>query len=129
MDLDSWSAQVTERQELDRPPAPLTTDWEAARDSVERLSGLYPSIIAAGHGVPIAYHEVGERLIDLAAHLDSPPAGRYAAQPAVTDETGVVSVPPPPPDPLPLYLAIVAAAAALTAAALYEKRHHQEARY
>ncbi|MDQ3607109.1 MAG: MBL fold metallo-hydrolase, partial [Gemmatimonadota bacterium] len=36
MDLDSWAAQITRAQELDRPPAPLTSDWGAARRSVER---------------------------------------------------------------------------------------------
>ncbi len=46
MDLDSWSSQLTKERELHRPPAPFTTDWEAARRSVERLSGLEPSVIA-----------------------------------------------------------------------------------
>ncbi|MES2464009.1 MAG: MBL fold metallo-hydrolase [Armatimonadota bacterium] len=129
MDLDSWSAQVTERQELDGPPTPLTTDWDAARDSVERLSHLYPSVIAAGHGVPIAFSGVGERLVHLASHLTPPLGGRYADQPAMTDESGVVSVPPPVPDPLPTYLAIAATVLGITAAAFYEKRNRRQRSY
>jgi glyoxylase-like metal-dependent hydrolase (beta-lactamase superfamily II) len=130
MDLDSWSAQVTERQELKSPPTPLTTDWVAARDSVERLSQLYPSIIAAGHGVPMAYSGVGERLSSLASRLAPPPGGRYAAQPAITDETGVVSVPPPVPDDTPLYLSIAAGAATvLVAGMIFNNRRKRARRY
>ncbi len=122
MDLDSWTAQITERQELAPPPTPLTTDWDAARDSVKRLSALYPSVIAAGHGVPITGHGVGERLALLADPFPKPTSGRYTVQPAVTDETGVVTIPPPVPDTLPLQLAAAAATvAALTAAAAFER--------
>ena len=121
MDLDSWSAQVTERQELDGPPTPLTTDWKASLATIEALSWLYPAVIAAGHGVPLSGVAAGEKLSHLAAQFTPPPHGRYADEPARTDETGVVALPPPVPDPLPVYLATAATLAGLAAVAAFEK--------
>lgn len=111
MDLDSWGAQVTREPELDRPPAPFTPDWTAARRSAERLAELEPEIIAAGHGVPIAGPDVAEALRRFAARFPMPGAGRYVPEPAQADATGVVYVPPPVPDPLPGRLAAFALAA------------------
>jgi NADP-dependent 3-hydroxy acid dehydrogenase YdfG/glyoxylase-like metal-dependent hydrolase (beta-lactamase superfamily II) len=124
MDLDSWSAQVTERQELDRPPAPLTTNWHAARASVRLLADLKPSCIAAGHGVPLRGPDAAKQLRELATNLTPPEHGRYAEAHALTDETGVVALPPPVPDPLPGYLATAAAVGgiALTLAALAPRK-------
>lgn len=42
---------MTHRQELCRPLAPFTTNWEAARRSTELLAELNPSAVCAGHGV------------------------------------------------------------------------------
>ena len=121
MDMDSWSAQATERREFDRPPAPFTPDWGAARTSAWRLADLEPSVVAAGHGVPLAGPQVAEQLRRFCARFVAPPTGRYAKRPARTDETGAVAALPPPVfDPLPRRLAATAALA--LAVALWRRR-------
>lgn len=111
LDMDAWSSHVTEHRELDRPAAPFTTDWQAARRSVGHLADLSPTVVAAGHGIPLAGRGLARELRLLAAILPVPAHGRYVARPAEADETGVVSVPPPVPDPLLPRLAIAGAAA------------------
>ncbi len=56
--LESAFAVLTQRLELRRPPAYYTTDWPAARRSVEALARLEPDILVSGHGRPLR----GERL-------------------------------------------------------------------
>ena len=53
MDLDSFWGTMLKRPKVCGPPTPATHDWKNARLSVERLAKLRPSLIAAGHGVPI----------------------------------------------------------------------------
>src|SRR5438874_3379386 len=55
---ESALAVLTQRQEVHRPPAYYTPDWQAARQSVERLAQLRPNVAATGHGLPM----YGERL-------------------------------------------------------------------
>ena len=65
MNLDSFLATISKRKQVCRPPVPATSDWIAARDSVRRLAGLRPSVIAAGHGAPMADAAEGlQRLAD-----------------------------------------------------------------
>jgi glyoxylase-like metal-dependent hydrolase (beta-lactamase superfamily II) len=79
-----------------RPPAYYTCDWHDARQSIQRLADLRPSLALTGHGVPIG----GERLTrGLAWLLDhwgrvEPSHGRYIDRPALTNESGVLLVPP-----------------------------------
>ncbi|MBA2571559.1 MAG: MBL fold metallo-hydrolase, partial [Gemmatimonadetes bacterium] len=113
MDMDSWTSQVTRKQEFARPPAPFTPDWEAARRSVRMLAALEPSAVAAGHGVPIVGARAGE-LLGLAERFPAPQKGRYALHAARTNEEGVVGLPLPAPDRLTFRLA---GAALFTAAA------------
>ncbi len=77
------------------PPAPFTTDWDAARDSVGRLADLEPYTVAAGHGRPVRGRNVALDLENFAEHFTPPEGGRYSDEPAVTDERGLISVPPP----------------------------------
>ncbi|HEX8831740.1 MAG TPA: MBL fold metallo-hydrolase [Longimicrobium sp.] len=109
MDLDSWMAVTLETPEIDRPPAPLTPDWDAARDSVERLAELAPATVGAGHGVPLSGEAATQGVRRLAERFPVP-SGRYALRPARADQRGIVDVPPPVPDPLPARLAIGAVA-------------------
>ncbi len=51
---------LTQEQEISGPPRYLTTDWSAARNSVEKLESLKPSIAITGHGLPM----VGDLLTD-----------------------------------------------------------------
>jgi glyoxylase-like metal-dependent hydrolase (beta-lactamase superfamily II) len=113
MDLDSATGILRQEPRISRPPAPFTYDWDQAHRSVELLAGLRPTTIGAGHGEPMRGRAVAVGLADLARDFPKP-RGRYANQPARTDETGVTFVPPPASDPVPK----VAAAVGLTAAAL-----------
>ncbi len=99
MNQDSWISNLTEEKEFHEPPAPFTTDWDAARKSVETLAALEPKVVAAGHGQPIS-ENAAARLKEFSENFQRPEHGRYVNQPAITDETGVVSVPPPVADPV-----------------------------
>jgi glyoxylase-like metal-dependent hydrolase (beta-lactamase superfamily II) len=113
MDLDCAKGIVTKEPRISRPPAPFTYDWQQARRSVELLADLRPRVIGSGHGQPMSGPAVATGLAELVRNFPKP-CGRYAKEPARTDENGVTFVPPPPPDPLPK----VAAAAGLTAIAV-----------
>jgi len=115
MNLDSWTAQMTEKKEFCGPPKPFTTDWQAARRSVELLAELEPRVVAAGHGAPIDDANTAEQLKELARHFDAPRKGRYVMTPAITDESGVVSVPPPAPDRVKIAAAGIAAGVIIAA--------------
>jgi len=110
---ESALAVLTQREEVHGPPMYYTTDWRAARRSVERLAALEPEIVATGHGVPLRGAEAGAALIDLAAGFEAlamPTTGRYVGTPARANEDGVTYVPPAPPNELPRILIGAAAA-------------------
>lgn len=101
---ESLVTLTTLKRELRQPPAPLTTDWDAARDSINRLAELRPNVIAAGHGLPIN-ENAAARLERFAATFTPPAHGRYVNQAAQADERGVVRLPPPVSDPVPKIVA------------------------
>jgi glyoxylase-like metal-dependent hydrolase (beta-lactamase superfamily II) len=81
---ESFFAVATQRPELHGPPAYFTTDWDAARDSVRRLSALDPAFLAPGHGQPMAGAETMRALSELASRFDEvarPEHGRYVEHP------------------------------------------------
>lgn len=95
---ESVFAVATQREELNGPPAYFTIDWEHARRSVAAIASLKPTLLATGHGKPMRGEHLPGALADLARDFDRvarPRRGRYVRQPAVTDETGVVTLPPP----------------------------------
>jgi glyoxylase-like metal-dependent hydrolase (beta-lactamase superfamily II) len=95
---ESMFSVLTQQQELHGPPAYFTIDWDHAHRSVERLAALHPRTIASGHGAPLSGDGVADDLIALARDFEErarPKHGRYVAQPALTDEHGIVSLPPP----------------------------------
>lgn len=111
---ESVAAVLTQRRELHGPPAYFTQDWDRARDSFRTLARLSPDLIVSGHGQPCGGAEVRNELTILANafdRLERPAFGRYARQPAIADETGVIMLPP---DPLP---AVLAGASAMAMAA------------
>ena len=115
---ESAIAVAMQRREMHGPPAYFTQDWNAAGESVGRLAALEPEMLLAGHGEPWGGAGMRSRLRELAANFDRrelPAFGRYAYRPAVTDEYGIVSLPP---DPLPKVVAgaVIAAGAALALA-------------
>jgi glyoxylase-like metal-dependent hydrolase (beta-lactamase superfamily II) len=110
---ESTLAVAAQRRELHGPPAYFTQDWRAAGNSVGRLAALEPEVLATGHGDPLAGSDMRQHLRRLAATFDErevPAFGRYAKEPAITDEDGIVRLPP---DPLPKVVAGVATAAAV----------------
>jgi glyoxylase-like metal-dependent hydrolase (beta-lactamase superfamily II) len=100
---ESLLAVAAQRPELHGPPAYYTSDWEAAKLSVGRLAGLFPDVIATGHGLPVYGLEASRALDVLAAEFDDiarPAHGRYVGSPAIVSERGVLSVPPSRGNPL-----------------------------
>jgi glyoxylase-like metal-dependent hydrolase (beta-lactamase superfamily II) len=111
---ESLLAVLAQRREMHGPPAYYTQDWDRARDSVRLLARLAPELLVAGHGQPWGGADMRKQLDTLARRFDEmerPRFGRYAKQPAIADQTGVVMLPP---DPLP---AVLAGAGAMIAAA------------
>jgi glyoxylase-like metal-dependent hydrolase (beta-lactamase superfamily II) len=100
MNQESWATTVTMPKELAPPPTPLTYDWYAAMQSVQELAELRPSMIAAGHGLPIYEFDVASALRAFADRMVPPQQGRYVVEAARFDESGIISVPQAPPDPV-----------------------------
>jgi glyoxylase-like metal-dependent hydrolase (beta-lactamase superfamily II) len=80
---ESALSVLTQRLELRPPPAYYTTDWNAARASVEKLAGLDPDILASGHGRPMRGEMLRRGLDGLVTHFtrEMPRRGRYVRQP------------------------------------------------
>lgn len=120
---------ITQRYEIHGPPAYFTTDWDAARSSVQRLEALRPVVAAPSHGRPVFGTRLAHDLHRLARDFNQvavPRDGRYVRSPAVTDERGaVVKVPPAVSDALPKVMAAVALGAAVTAAVVALRRRDQ----
>lgn len=92
------SAISQKPQEVRRPPAYFTIDWAAAAQSVSKLNALNPTAIASGHGLPMKGATMQWQLDTLAREFEKvavPRGGRYSAEPALSDQTGVTRVPPP----------------------------------
>jgi glyoxylase-like metal-dependent hydrolase (beta-lactamase superfamily II) len=126
MNLDSWVSQITEKQEFCPPPAPFTTDWQAARRSVELLAALEPKVVGAGHGKPIKSANTARQLNEFARNFTAPPKGRYVETPAITDERGVVAVPPPATDYLKIAAGGTVAAAVIVTALARQNKNSDE---
>ena len=71
---------MTQDQEINGPPRYLTTDWQAAKDSVEKLARLNPSVAVTGHGLPMAGEKLTKSLEKLVRNFDDiaiPDHGKY----------------------------------------------------
>ncbi|MDX2003732.1 MAG: MBL fold metallo-hydrolase [Meiothermus sp.] len=119
---ESAYAALSKPQEVNGPPAYFTPDWVSARASVEALALLEPETAATGHGRPmkgVPLREGLARLVEEWDRLAQPPRGRYVAQPAVSNEEGIVYLPPPLEDsPQPGLLGGLRRIAVRTAAAV-----------
>jgi glyoxylase-like metal-dependent hydrolase (beta-lactamase superfamily II) len=62
VEQDSMYKVLTQKQEVCGPPVYLTTDWDAAYDSVKRLAALNPEIVISGHGTAMQGAELREGL-------------------------------------------------------------------
>jgi glyoxylase-like metal-dependent hydrolase (beta-lactamase superfamily II) len=101
---ESFFSVLAQRVELNGPPRYYTSDWEAAKLSVQRLADLQPVVLATGHGLPLSGPDATDMLDQLAFDFDywaRPHTGRYAHEPAFADERGLVSVPPAISNPMP----------------------------
>ena len=123
---ESLIGALTRATVVHGPPTYFTPDWISARSSIETIESLQPRYAITGHGLPIANPQLVHHLHLLATRFDRiamPADGRYVRQPAWSDESGTVWVPPPVPDPVPKVLAAVAVAAAgFAIARAYMKR-------
>lgn len=84
-------------KQMSGPPKYFTCNWASAKQSVIKLQGLHPEIAATGHGKPMEGQELHVELQRLASEFDKlavPKHGRYINEPAVTNEEGVVYLPP-----------------------------------
>ena len=96
-DQESAYAVTVQRPELHGPPMYYTTDWGAARKSVERLASLEPELVVCGHGRAMKGEAMRAALHTLAREFDRvavPDKGRYVGRPAEADAHGVTYVPP-----------------------------------
>ncbi len=77
---DSLYKVLTQEKEINGPPRYLTTDWEAAWESVGIIKHLEPTVAITGHGPPMYGVELTESLDKLAQDFDKiaiPDYGRY----------------------------------------------------
>ena len=77
---DSFYNVLMQKDEVNGPPRYLTTDWEAAKKSVEKLEALNPDIVVSGHGTAMRGEELTEGLRHLVQTFDQtakPDYGRY----------------------------------------------------
>ncbi|MCR8853605.1 MBL fold metallo-hydrolase [Lysinibacillus fusiformis] len=71
---------ITQTKEISGPPRYLTTDWQAARKSVEKLEALKPSVAITGHGLPMEGKELArelKKLVDNFEQIALPKQGKY----------------------------------------------------
>ena len=100
VNVDSWADLLTQKPKLYRPPTYYTCDWSAARNSAATLAGLTPTTVATGHGTPMSGPDIAASLRAFVENFPLPTHGRYVPLPAVTDATGIKSLPPGVPDPM-----------------------------
>ena len=82
---------------LSGPPKYFTCNWASAELSVIKLAALDPEVAATGHGVTMRGEELRGALKNLSQHFKTaalPAEGRYLNEPAVTNEQGVMYLPP-----------------------------------
>ncbi|WP_155592248.1 MBL fold metallo-hydrolase [Lysinibacillus cavernae] len=70
----------TQTKEISGPPRYLTTNWLAARESIEKLEALNPLIAITGHGLPMKGEELTsnlKKLVDNFEQIAQPKHGKY----------------------------------------------------
>jgi glyoxylase-like metal-dependent hydrolase (beta-lactamase superfamily II) len=94
---ESFISTITQKQKISGPPMYFTCDWDAAEKSVRLLAALDPAVAATGHGKPFSGSEMKDQLTKLAGDFRNealPTHGRYVEDPAITDASGVLYIPP-----------------------------------
>jgi glyoxylase-like metal-dependent hydrolase (beta-lactamase superfamily II) len=93
---ESVYAALTQEPEIHGPPMYYTTDWEAARTSVQKLADLQPELVVTGHGRPLRGPQMRSGLDKLARDFDRiavPGQGRYVQQPARAEDGSAYRAP------------------------------------
>ena len=67
---ESLYAVTTQKEEINGPPAYLTTDWESAKASIKTLRDLKPSMALTSHGKPLEGRELTDHLEMLIKDFD-----------------------------------------------------------
>ena len=94
---ESAYAVALQKPEMHGPPMYYTPDWDSARESVQNLARLQPSLVVTGHGRAMQGPEMRLALNALARNFDEvarPKQGRYVDEPAEADITGTTYGPP-----------------------------------
>lgn len=77
---ESLTSVLTQREHIKGPPAYLTTDWAAAKKSVQVIKELNPKLAIPSHGLPMKGEELAKHL-DLLTHefnkIAVPEHGRF----------------------------------------------------
>jgi glyoxylase-like metal-dependent hydrolase (beta-lactamase superfamily II) len=68
---DSMYKVLVQKKEVCGPPVYLTTDWEAAWDSVKRLYALQPQLVVPGHGTAMEGEELTKGLKTLVEDFET----------------------------------------------------------
>lgn len=77
---ESFASVLTQQEQIKGPPAYLTTDWQAAQKSAERIKNLKPEWAIPSHGLPIKGEELAKHLELLTQHFRDiavPNQGRF----------------------------------------------------
>ncbi|MDF2686564.1 MAG: Zn-dependent hydrolase, glyoxylase [Clostridia bacterium] len=77
---ESFMSVLTQNEQIKGPPAYLTTDWETAKNSVEKIKELNPETIIPSHGKPMQGDEIKKHLEMLTNNFNEiavPRQGRY----------------------------------------------------
>lgn len=125
---ESLLAVLSQTQQIHGPPAYFTSDWQAARRSIETLARLRPEVAATGHGRPMSGDTLRGGLQELLARWDDfmPSYGRYVRSPAITDEQGVEYLPPPVIDRYGLTIAGIGLAALAGCLLTWQGTQHRQ---
>lgn len=77
---ESLLSVLSAKDNVKGPPAYMTTDWEAAKRSIEKLKNLYPAIALPSHGDVLKGEELAKHLQHLINHFKEeavPDKGKY----------------------------------------------------
>ena len=88
-DQESLYAALTQKRELQGPPAYFTCDWPTAAQTVQMLADLEPETVITGHGRAMAGPQMRSRLHELASDFDRiavPKDGKYVLHPARAED-------------------------------------------
>lgn len=77
---DSLYKVLTQEMEINGPPRYLTTDWQAAWESVKTLETLKPTVAVTGHGIPLSGEMLAnglKKLVSEFVEIAIPDYGKY----------------------------------------------------